>query len=213
MHPLRWVVRISGVLVGLLVLYILITLGQVVYAARQDQAKPTQAILVLGAAQYNGRPSPDLRARLDHAYQLWTKKLAPLIVVTGGGAPGDRYTEATAGADYLAGRGVPQADLLRETTGRDSWQSLASAARFLEARSIRNVVLVSDPFHDLRISLMAKELGLDPSVSPTTTSPIKGSSVVPYFAKETVEVALGRVIGFRRLVGVSQRVQQARGRR
>jgi uncharacterized SAM-binding protein YcdF (DUF218 family) len=198
--------------VGLLCAYLLFNLGQVWWASRQNQARPAQAIVVLGAAQYNGVPSPDLRARLDHAVALWRANLAPVVVVTGGKEPGDIYTEASAGADYLRANGVPSADIVLETTGRDSWQSLAAAATLLEARHLRRVLLVSDPFHDERIALMASELGLTPYVSPTRTSPIRGMAVVPYFAKETVEVALGRIIGFRRLVGVSQRVQKAAGR-
>jgi uncharacterized SAM-binding protein YcdF (DUF218 family) len=194
------------VLVALVVGYLGVTLVQVWLASRQNQAQPAQAIIVLGAAQYNGVPSPDLRARLDHVLILWKDKLAPTVVVTGGKEPGDVYTEATASANYLAAHGVPQADILREVQGRDSWESLAASAAFLKARGIRRVLLVSDPFHDERISLMAGELGLTSYVSPTRTSPIRGTAVVPYFAKETVEVAIGRIIGFRRLVGVDNRM-------
>ncbi|MGI8492971.1 MAG: YdcF family protein, partial [Acidimicrobiales bacterium] len=132
LHPLRWALRLGVLVVTAVLVYLLVTLVQVWHAAGEDQARPAQAIVVLGAAQYNGHPSPVLRARLDHAYDLWSKKLAPIIVVTGGRAPGDQHTEAEAGANYLAGRGVPQAEVLREVTGRDSWQSLAAAARFLE---------------------------------------------------------------------------------
>ena len=184
---------------------------QVWWAARQNQARRVDAIIVLGSAQYNGVPSPDLKARLDHALSLWRSHLAPVIVVTGGKQPGDRYTEASAAADYLVSQGVPQSQILREASGRDSWQCLSGAADFLNARGDKTVLLVSDPFHDEPISLMSQELGLTPFVSPTRTSPIRGLSVVPYFAKETVEVAIGRVIGFRRLVGVSQRVQRSSG--
>jgi len=204
----RWVTRAALVVVGGLVVYLAVTFVQVWWASRQDQARRAQAIIVLGSAQYNGVPSPDLRARLDHALTLWRAHLAPVIVVTGGKEPGDHFTEASAGADYLGSKGVPQSDILRETSGRDSWQSLSAAADFLRARGDRMVLLVSDPFHDERISLMSKELGLIPFVSPTRTSPIRGLSVAPYFAKETIEVAIGRIVGFRRLVGVSQRVQQ-----
>lgn len=196
-------------MVGGLIVYIVVTFVQVWWASRLNQARPAQAIIVLGSAQYNGVPSPDLKARLDHALSLWRAHLAPIVVVTGGKEPGDTYTEATAGATYLASKGMPEAAILREVSGRDSWQSLSSAAEFLRARGDTKVILVSDPFHDERISLMAEELGLTPYVSPTRTSPIRGLSVVPYFAKETVEVAIGRVIGFRRLVGVSQRVQHS----
>ncbi|MDQ2726418.1 MAG: YdcF family protein [Actinomycetota bacterium] len=211
-RPVRWALRLTAVtaLAALVVfVYLIITLGQVWQSSRLNQARSVQAIIVLGAAQYHGMPSPDLRSRLDHAYTLWSQHLATTVVVTGGREPGDPYTEAGTGADYLAGKGVPQTDILREVSGRDSWQSLAAAANFLKHRHIVRVLLVSDPFHDKRISLMADELGLSPYVSPTRTSPIKGSSVISYFVKETGEVAVGRIIGFRRLVGVGERVQAA----
>jgi uncharacterized SAM-binding protein YcdF (DUF218 family) len=194
-------------LVAAVLLYLTVTLLQVWTASHREQARPVQAIVVLGAAQYNGTPSPDLKARLDHAFDLWQRKLSDTIVVTGGKQPGDRVTEATSAANYLEGRGVPDTAVLREVSGRDSWQSLAASALFLKERGRLTVLLVSDPFHNERISLMAGELGLRPYVSPTRTSPIKGTSRLSYFGKETVEVALGRVIGFRRLVGVSQRVK------
>jgi uncharacterized SAM-binding protein YcdF (DUF218 family) len=194
-------------LVAAVLLYLTVTLLQVWTASHREQARPVQAIVVLGAAQYNGTPSPDLKARLDHAFDLWQRKLSDTIVVTGGKQPGDRVTEATSAANYLEGRGVPDTAVLREVSGRDSWQSLAASALFLKERGRLTVLLVSDPFHNERISLMAGELGLRPYVSPTRTSPIKGTSRLSYFGKETVEVALGRIIGFRRLVGVSQRVK------
>ena len=199
-------VRVASVLLAALLLYLGVTAWQVWAASRRDQARPATAIVVLGAAQYNGVPSPDLSARLSHALVLWRHHLASTIVVTGGKAPGDAYTEATAGADWLVARGVPQASILREVSGRDSWESLESAAAILRRRGDRSVLLVSDPFHDERIALMSSELGLTPYVSPTRTSPIKGSATVPYFAKEAAEVAVGRIIGFRRLVSIEQRV-------
>ncbi len=205
----RWPLRVVLAAAGLVVAYLLFNFAQVWWASRQNQARPAQAIVVLGAAQYNGVPSPDLRARLDQALLLWRAGLAPVVVVTGGKEPGDAYTEATAGATYLEASGVPPADVVAEGTGRNSWQSLVAAASMLAGRHATRVLLVSDPFHDKRIALMAGELGLTPYVSPTRTSPIRGVAVIPYFAKETVEVALGRIIGFRRLTGVSRRVQQA----
>lgn len=209
--PLRWALRAVAVGAAAALVYLLVTLGQVWHASRLNQVRPVQAIIVLGSAQYHGLPSPDLRARLDHTYALWAGRLAPTVVVTGGRQPGDPYTEASVSADYLAGRGMPQAAILREVQGRDSWQSLASASSFLKARHIERVLLVSDPFHDERISLMAGELGLTSYVSPTRASPIRGGAVIPYFLKESGEVAVGRIIGFRRLVGVDQRVHRATG--
>jgi uncharacterized SAM-binding protein YcdF (DUF218 family) len=195
----RRVVGAVLTVVVLIVVYLGATFVEVWLASRRDQARPVQAIVVLGAAQYNGRPSPVLRARLDHAYDLWHEGLAKVVVVTGGREPGDRFTEATASANYLDSKGVPDGEVLRETGGRNSWESLAASAAFLKQRGLHTVLLVSDPFHNERISLMADELGLHPYVSPTRTSPIRGADRVPYFAKETVEVAIGRVIGFRHL--------------
>jgi uncharacterized SAM-binding protein YcdF (DUF218 family) len=181
-----------------LVLYLGVTFIQVWRAAHRDEARPSQAIVVLGAAQFNGTPSPVLRARLDHALGLYRRRLAPVIVVTGGGQPGDRFTEATASANYLLERGVPDRDVLREVSGRTSFQSLSSVAAFLRDRSISRVLLVSDPFHAYRIAAIADELGLEGHTSPTRTSPIGGLSQARYYARETAAVAVGRVIGFRR---------------
>jgi uncharacterized SAM-binding protein YcdF (DUF218 family) len=133
--------------------------------------------------------------------------LAPVIVVTGGNQPGDQFTEATASANYLIKRGVPDDDVLREVSGTSSWQSLAAAASFLEDRSINDVLLVSDPFHSLRIRAMASELGLEGRSSPTRTSPIRGMSEARYMARETVAVAVGRVVGFRRQASIEDVVR------
>lgn len=198
------------VVVGLLaaaVLYLAVTFVQVWRAARNDQARPAEAIVVFGTAQYNGVPSPVLAARLDHAIELYRKDLAPVIVVTGGNQPGDQYTEATASANYLIQRGVPDEDVLREVSGTSSWQSLAAAANFLDDRKINDVLLVSDPFHSLRIRAMASELGLDAHSSPTRTSPIRGFTEARYMARETVAVAVGRIVGFRRQASIEDVVK------
>lgn len=195
---MRLIIKLVSVVVAVLVLYLGVTFIQVWRAAGRDDARPAQAIVVLGAAQYNGQPSAVLRARLDHALGLWRRKLAPVIVVTGGGQPGDRFTEATASANYLLARGVPDEAVLREVSGRSSFQSLSSVATFLEDRSINRVLLVSDPFHAFRIGAIADELGLEGHTSPTRTSPIGGMTRIRYFVRETAAVAVGRVIGFRR---------------
>ncbi len=159
--------RIVFAVLAVVVAYLGVTFVQVWMASHRDQARPAQAIVVLGAAQYNGRPSAVLKARLDHAFDLWRRGLATTVVATGGREPGDRYTEATAAANYLEGRGVPADDVLVEPGGRNSWESLAAAATLLEGRGDRSVLLVSDPFHNERITMMAGQLGLQPHVSPT----------------------------------------------
>ena len=199
---MRLLFKVVAVGMAIVVLYLGVTFAQVWKAAREDEARPAQAILVFGTAQYNGRPSPVLAARLDHAVDLYRRKLAPVIVVTGGSQPGDRVTEATASADYLLRQGVPDEDVLREVSGTSSWQSLAAAANFLDERAIDEVLLVSDPFHSFRIRAMASELGLDGHSSPTRTSPIRGITEAQYMARETVAVAVGRVVGFRRQASI-----------
>jgi uncharacterized SAM-binding protein YcdF (DUF218 family) len=200
----RWTLRIGAVFAALIVVYLAVTLVQVWLASRRDGARVSQAIIVLGAAQYNGRPSPDLKARLDHVLLLWQRHIAPVVVVTGGKEPGDQFTEATASATYLEAHGVPDLSILREVQGRDSWESLEASARFLEQRGITNVVLVSDPFHAERLLAMSSELGMHGHSSPTRTSPIRGLDVVPYFVKETIAVAAGRIVGFSRLLDIER---------
>ncbi len=204
--------RAVVVLLALPSLYLGVTFVQVWLAGRHDGAHPAEAVVVLGAAQYNGRPSPVLRARLDHAADLYAAGIAPVVVVTGGRGDGDVVSEAGASADYLHTRGVPDEAILREVDGRNSWQSLAASARFLKARGITEVVLVSDPFHAARIAAMAEELGLDAATSPTRTSPIGGAEEFRHMVTETAQLALGRIIGFRRLVRadeVRKRVRQS----
>jgi uncharacterized SAM-binding protein YcdF (DUF218 family) len=203
--------KVVAAVLAALVLYSAVTFVQVWLAARRDGAHKAQAIVVFGAAQFNGRPSSVLKARLDHAVDLYDRHVAPVIVVTGGRQPGDKFTEATASADYLHTKGVPDNDILREVSGHSSWQSLASTASFLKVRHIRDVVLVSDPFHSLRIGGMAAELGLDASTSPTRTSPISGLDVATYMGRETVAVAVGRIVGFRREAGVKNVVTRRAG--
>lgn len=198
---LTWkLVRRVVLVVGLILLaFYLVTLVQVWRAADSDDRERSEAIIVLGAAQYDGRPTEVFKARLDHAAALWHAGVAPTIVVTGGKQPGDRFTEAGAGADYLHALGVPDEAILRETTGKSSWESLAASARFLQERGIDEVTLVSDPFHMLRIRLIAEELGFDASTSPTRTSPIGGVDEWLRYGSEAVRVAFGEVFGFGRL--------------
>jgi uncharacterized SAM-binding protein YcdF (DUF218 family) len=196
----RAIRRTVLVVVAAAVLYFTVTFVQVWRAGRVDEARPAEALVVLGAAQYNGRPSPVLRARLDHAAQLYLRGLAPVVVVTGGRATGDRFTESAASANYLHRRGVPDGAILREAGGRNSWESLAASARFLRRRGIREVVLISDPFHAARIAAIAGEVGLDAATSPTRSSPIGGVDEFRHLLVETAQVGLGRLVGYRRLV-------------
>ena len=208
---IRRIVKLGFVAGALLVIYFAVTFVQVWQASRRDEARKAQAIVVFGAAQYGGRPSPVLRARLNHAADLYERGIAGTIVVTGGRLPNDTsgYTEARASAEYLVAKGIPDDDVLREVSGRNSWQSLASSSVFLKQRGITRVVLVSDGFHLLRIKSMADELGLTAYGSPAPGSPISGAGKVRHFVRETLAVAAGRVIGYRRVSGIDERVRQA----
>lgn len=193
-------------LVLLPVLYLAATFVTVWRAAHDDGARPASAIVVLGAAQYDGRPSPALKARLDHVVVLWRSDKRASVVVTGGKQPGDRFTEASASATYLQGEGIPEGKILREVSGRSSFESLASSAAFLKRRGLTKVVLVSDAYHSARIEGIAEEVGLDASVSPTPST--TRSADLGRYARETVAVAAARIVGFRRAAGMSRTVRE-----
>ena len=195
-------VRTAAVVLLVGVVYFVVTFVQVWQASNRDETRESQAIIVLGAAQYDGRPSPVLARRLDHAAELYLEGLAPMIVVTGGRQPGDRFTEAAASAAYLERLGVPGQAIEREVQGESSWESLAAASRFLRADGVTRVLLVSDPYHALRIASIADDLGLDAVVSPADG----GSSIGSLF-RETVAVGVGRVIGYDRLVQLDEEVE------
>jgi vancomycin permeability regulator SanA len=185
------------VVVAVLAAYFAVTLWQVWATGRSDQTRPVDAIVVMGAAQYDGRPSPQLAARLDHVVELWPQGVAPVVVVTGGNQPGDRFTEAEASARYLADRGVPAESILLESAGSSTYESLRRAVDLLGGAD--RVLIVTDPYHALRSRLTAQELGLIAAVSPTESSVVTGAQSFQRHVAEAAGVAVGRVIGFERL--------------
>lgn len=195
----RLIARAALLALGLLLLYLLVTFVQVWRASRQEGARAADAIIVLGAAQYDGKPSPVLQDRLDHALELYEHGDATLIVVTGGRQAGDRFTEATTGYNYLRANGVPDEALLKEVGGTNSYESLSASARFLRDRGLVDVVLVTDGYHALRVGEIAEDLGLDASVSPTETRLTRGAEL-RQLVRETLAVSIGRVIGWNRLL-------------
>jgi uncharacterized SAM-binding protein YcdF (DUF218 family) len=193
------VVTVTVVLVGA---YALVSFWQVWSTGRSDQARAVDAIVVMGAAQYDGRPSPQLAARLDHALALWPEGLAPMIVVTGGNQPGDRFTEADASAAYLIERGVPADAIVLEEEGSSTFESLRNVAELVGVEaggSVESVLIVTDPYHSLRSRLTAQEVGFEAFVSPTTTSVVSGAAEIQREIAEAAGVAIGRIIGFERL--------------
>jgi len=150
----------------------LISAAAVLVWSSRDEARPAQAIVVLGAAQYAGKPSPVLRARLDHALDLWNRRLASLLILTGGTGSGDTTSEAAVGRTYARKRGVPDSAILVENEGRTTSESMRAVAGMLEVRGLQSALLVSDPFHMLRLRILARRFGFTPYTSPTRTSPI-----------------------------------------
>jgi len=162
--------------IGLLLLGLwALTMVEVVVTGRRDEARPAAAIVVLGAAQYVGRPSPVLRARLDHAIALWHAGFAPRLIFTGGRGDGDTTSEAAVSRRYALRRGVPDSAIVLENAGRTTRESLQGVVEIMKGQPRRDVILVSDPFHMLRLSILARRLGLNPLTSPTRTSPISQS--------------------------------------
>jgi uncharacterized SAM-binding protein YcdF (DUF218 family) len=201
--PARWAIKIVLLFLAAVVIYYVVTLVQVWLTSREYDPVSAQAIIVMGAAQYNGVPSPDLQARLDQALLLFQQTYAHLIVCTGSREPGDHYTEAQAGEIYLTSKGVPAGDI-HEVGGRDSWTNLALAAAWLRRHGDTDVLIVTDPFHEDRSMAIATDVGLSPHPAPTQTSPIKGTAVIPYFLSTAAAVALGRIIGFKPLHGLGE---------
>jgi uncharacterized SAM-binding protein YcdF (DUF218 family) len=147
----------------------------VALAAARDQAVSADAIVVLGAAQYNGRPSPVFRARLDHAAALYQRGLAPVVLVTGGVGTGDTVSESEVGRRYLLKAGLPHAATAALPAGSSTSSSLDGVARWFSGRDSRRVLLVSDGFHMLRLEILARRLGLVPFTSPAPGSPIRSN--------------------------------------
>jgi uncharacterized SAM-binding protein YcdF (DUF218 family) len=167
--------RLGWMLGALMVCAWVVSLIGVIAWERRDTARRASAIVVLGAAQYVGRPSPVLRARIDHAIFLWSRGFAPKIIFTGGFGDRDTTSEAAVGQRYALDHGVPARDILIENSGRSTAGSLQQVARLMEAEPSPTVILVSDPFHMLRLSILARRFGLTPYTSPTRTSPISSS--------------------------------------
>jgi uncharacterized SAM-binding protein YcdF (DUF218 family) len=164
--------RILAILTVTVLAFWLISAAAVLVWSSRDEARPAQAIVVLGAAQYAGRPSPVLRARLDHALELWGRHLSSLLILTGGTGSGDTTSEAAVGRTYARKHGVPDSAIVEENEGRTTSESMRAVAGILEARGLQSALLVSDPFHMLRLRILARRFGFTPYTSPTRTSPI-----------------------------------------
>lgn len=168
----RRVAKLLGLVVVAALITYTISLVFVLVTSMQDQREPVDAIVVLGAAQYNGRPSPVLRARLEHALALYRDQLAPRIMVTGGVGRGDTTSEAEVSRRWLLAHRLPDTAVVALPRGKSSAVSMTDAAAWLRERGLDRVLLVSDPFHMARLRFEARRTELDALVSPTPSSPI-----------------------------------------
>lgn len=156
--------------------------------ARQDDRRVSDAIVVLGAAQFDGRPSSVFTARLVHARDLWRDDVAPRIITVGGNQPGDRFTEASSGKTWLAQNGVPGRRVIAVENGTDTLSSVTAVQQEMQRRGLSTAVIVTDPWHALRTRSMARDRGIDAVMSPTRRGPaVRQRSVqIRYIARETV---------------------------
>jgi uncharacterized SAM-binding protein YcdF (DUF218 family) len=192
---LRPVWQAAGLLLLASALAYTVSLVMVLVVSQQDERRPAEAIVVLGAAQYNGRPSPVLRARLDHALGLYREGLAPLVLVTGGVGRGDTLSEATVARRYLIYHGVPAGAVVAQSEGRTTRASMTAVNAWLRGRGLRRVILVSDPFHMFRLRIEARRTALEAYTSPTETSPISENPVLElrYLLAEAYKVPVAWV--------------------
>ena len=195
----RWGLIAPLVVLVLLAAYYLANLAQVVHTGGSHGAGSADAIIVMGAAQYDGRPSPQLAARLDHVATLWADGVAPMVVVTGGNRPGDRFTEAEASARYLVDAGLPADAIVEVGEGATTLGSVEAASEAMRARGIQSVVLVTDPYHALRSRLIVEGEGFAVDVAATPSSVVTGWNEWRRHLQEAAGVAVGRLIGFDRL--------------
>ena len=187
------------ILVAIVVIPIALSAVAVWRAAHTDEASTVDhadAILVLGAAQYAGDPSPVFRGRLEHGRLLYERGFAERIIVMGAGQKGDATTEAQAGTEYLIEQGIPGEDVMPSPIGRTTQESIAAAAELMRARELDSAFLVSDPWHNLRIRRMARDAGIEGYVSATWHSAAQSQYTrLQGYARETFAYLYYRVFG------------------
>jgi uncharacterized SAM-binding protein YcdF (DUF218 family) len=189
--------RMIGVAVLAVLLVVTSTALAIWWTARQDSRPGSDAIVVLGSAQYNGVPSSIFEARLEHAIALYEDGVAPVIVTVGGKADGDQFTEAEAGRDYLAGSGIPAEALVTVPEGGDTLESIRAVSATFTEQGWSHAVLVSDPWHAMRAERMAEDAGLDAESSPTRQGPAVQTRTTQfrYILRETAAYLLYRATG------------------
>jgi uncharacterized SAM-binding protein YcdF (DUF218 family) len=197
----RWrrLARIAAAVVVVYAIYFGWICAAIVAQANREEARPADVIVVFGAAEYKGRPSPVFRARLDHAFELYKRKLASVVVITGGSGGEVVFTEGKVGHDYLVGRGIGGRHLIAETQSDNSAQSAERVASIMEANRMRSCIAVSDPYHEFRIKRLLEAHGIEVYTSPRPleTTPSEADQAVN-IAREALSYTLWRLHLYRR---------------
>lgn len=185
---LRLAVKILAACISAALVVLAGTGGYVWWVARQDDRRVSDAIVVLGAAQFDGRPSSVFTARLVHARDLWRDDVAPRIITVGGNLEGDRFTEAASGKRWLEDHGVPGDRVVAVPSGSDTLSSVTAVQQRMQRRGWSTAVIVTDPWHAVRTRSMARDRGIDAVLSPTRRGPAvrQRSTEMRYIARETV---------------------------
>ena len=185
---IRLAAKTLAAVVTIALLVLALTAGRVWWTARQDDRRVSDAIVVLGAAQFDGRPSSVFTARLVHARNLWRDDVAPRIITVGGNREGDRFTEAAAGKKWLIENGVPARRVVAVPTGSDTLSSVTAVHKSMQRRGWSTAVVVTDPWHALRTGSMASDRGIEAVLSPTRRGPAvrQRSTEIRYIGRETL---------------------------
>ena len=186
-----------------LIAYVAIAAVSLTWAGTHQYTKSVDAIVVMGAAQYDGVPSPLLASRLQQALDLWKEKQAPVIAVTGGKRAGDRFTEGDTSRRWLTDRGVPAADIIVESAGHSTWESIENLTPLLTLANVQSVVVVSSSWHVQRAALSLEELGFRAHSSASPDGILSRSSEKSKLFREIAGVSLGRIIGFGTLFDIT----------
>ena len=187
---MRWWVRLLVVGVGAVLLFLAATIARIVETGSRQEIHNADAIVVFGAAEYSGHPSPVLRARLDHALDLFHRGLAPVVITTGGAASDPTFSEGGVGRDYLMHHGVPERSLIAETQGRDTSESAERVAVIMRANGLHSCIAVSDAYHVFRIRKLLEHQG----VGPVYTAPRQESR--PHSILQRAEAALREAVSY-----------------
>ena len=182
--PFKWIRRILSAIISFVLVVLVGTAGFIYVQSSKNELNPSDAVIVLGAAQFDGTPTEVFANRLDHAFDLVKTGVAPRVITVGGKQPGDRFTEAQAGKKYLVSKGLKRSKIFAVPMGSDTYESIAAIALLMKMKNWKSVTVVSDPAHVARSKIIMQAFGFDAYSSPTQRGP--GTEVsIDYLIRET----------------------------